>query len=228
MAEFNQVSRKSLRAEIRELIRNAIMKGLLKPGERIVESQIAKQMGVSQAPVREALRELEQEGLVITYPHRGASVREITKKDIYEIYSLRAVLERFAVELQVPEYRDEDFHQLETFIRNMITTAQKGDTEAFVEADFNFHAYICRCAGHELLYKTWLGISPMNWTAFTASRQLHPTVELAERHIPVFDALRSRDPQVAGEAIWHHIWDLGEEIIASLHENKTALEVAPR
>src|SRR5690606_11186911 len=125
-------------------------------------------MGVSQAPVREAIRELEQAGLVVSYPNRGAFVRELTPKDIREIYSLRAVLERFAVEQAVKAFDAADFDHLEALVSEMVGHARAGDTKAFVEADYAFHAYVCQKSGHALLYKTWKGISPWNWTFVTA------------------------------------------------------------
>lgn len=218
MDSFTQIQRKSLRSEIHDSLRNAIVKGVFKPGERIVESQIARSMGVSQAPVREALRELEQAGLVVSYPSRGAYVRKLTMKDIQEIYSLRAVLERFAVQLRIEEYEDEDFAKLESFVDGMVEGARNEDTEAFVEQDFEFHSYICRKAGHALLYKTWLSFSPLNWTFYTASRHFRPKVELAERHYPLVESLRSRDPEIAGKAIWAHIAELADEM-AELHKD---------
>src|SRR5947209_19061185 len=83
----------SLRAEVRERLRQAIMQGELKPGEQIVESRLARQLGISQAPVREALRELEQMGLVVNHMRRGTFVRELTAQDAWEMYTLRAQLE---------------------------------------------------------------------------------------------------------------------------------------
>src|SRR5919205_3173807 len=80
----------SLRAEVRERLRRAIMQGTLKPGEQIVESRLARQLGISQAPVREALRELEQLGLVVNHSRRGTFVRKFTPEDAWEMYTLRA------------------------------------------------------------------------------------------------------------------------------------------
>ena len=222
MEGFGRVRQRSLREVVHDSIRDAIVKGSLRPGERIVESRIAKSMGVSQAPVREAIRELEQAGLVVSYPNRGAFVRQLTPRDIREIYSLRAVLERFAVELAVKELKEADFERLEQLVAEMIAHAKASDTEAFVESDYAFHDFICQKSGHALLYKTWKGISPWNWTFVTALWDSRPTVELAERHVAVVEALKSLDPKVAGEAMYRHILDLVDDVAHALEAQLAA------
>ncbi len=217
--DFGKVKQKSLREVVHDSIRDAIVKGNLRPGERIVESRIARSMGVSQAPVREAIRELEQAGLVVSYPNRGAFVRELTPKDIREIYSLRAVLERFAVEQAVRTFEESDYEHLENLVGEMVSHAEAGDTKAFVESDYAFHAYICKKSGHELLYKTWEGISPWNWTFVTALWDERPTVELAKRHIALVEALKSSDPEVAGEVMYRHIHDLVDDVSNALEKH---------
>lgn len=216
MNDFGKVRQKSLRELVHASIRDAILKGNLRPGERIVESRVAKSMGVSQAPVREAIRELEQAGLVVSYPNRGAFVRELTPKDLREIYSLRAVLERFAVELAAPEFTERDHKRIESLVQEMIRHAEAGDTEAFVEADFAFHAYICEKSGHALLHRTWEGISPWNWTFVTVLWDKRPTVELAERHVEIVDAIRSLSPKEAGDVMYRHIMDLVDDVSNAL------------
>lgn len=219
MSDFGKVRQKSLREVARDSIREAILKGNLRPGERIVESRVAKSMGVSQAPVREAIRELEQAGLVVSYPNRGAFVRELSPKDIGEIYSLRAVLERFAVEQAMQSFKASDFEHLERLVDEMIRHAEAGDTESFVESDYSFHAYICRKSGHGLLYKTWEGISPWNWTFVTALLDERPTVELAKRHVALVEALRSSSPAAAGDVMYRHISDLTAEVVRALEKH---------
>lgn len=222
MTEFGKLRQRSLRELVNHSIRDAILKGNLRPGERIVESRVAKSMGVSQAPVREAIRELEQAGLLVSYPNRGAYVRELTPKDVREIYSLRAVLERFAVEQAVPLFGDEDYKRLDTLVGEMIHHAEAEDTEAFVEADFAFHAYICEKSGHALLLKTWEGISPWNWTFISALWDERPIIELAKRHVDLIDAIKTSNPTEAGDVMYRHIMDLVDDVSNALskHFNK--------
>lgn len=212
MKVFGKVRQESLRELVHRSIRDAILKGNLRPGERIVESRVAKSMGVSQAPVREAIRELEQAGLIVSFPNRGAYVRELTPKDLREIYSLRAVLERFAVEQAVPLFGDEDCKRLEALVDEMVRHAEAKETEAFVEADFAFHAYICKKSGHALLVKTWEGISPWNWTFVSVLWDDRPIVELAKRHIDVVEAIKGANPAEAGDVMHRHIMEIADEV----------------
>src|SRR5438132_1176243 len=98
----------ALRDDVRRYLRHAIMRGALKPGEKIVESHVARALGVSQAPVREALRELEQLGLVVNHSRRGTFVRQITPHDAWELYTLRAELEVLAARLALPQLTPAD------------------------------------------------------------------------------------------------------------------------
>ena len=102
------IVRKVLREDVKSIISSAIMKGEYKPGDRIVETQIAKDLNVSQAPVREALRDLEQMGIVVTEPYKGTYVRDISRKDLISYYDVRAELEGLAMRLAMPNLKEKD------------------------------------------------------------------------------------------------------------------------
>jgi DNA-binding GntR family transcriptional regulator len=207
----------ALRHDVRNHLRNLIFDGTLQPGDRIVESRLARELGISQTPVREALRELEQMGLVVSYPNRGSSVRKVEPRDAHEMYTLRAHLEVMAIDLALPRLTDEDLATLDGLIDGMIEAGDDNDPDLLTELDTRFHEFICERSGHGLLLSTWQGISPLNWTMMTVIRLKGRNLrELAERHRPIVDALRARDPEAAERAILEHVLVLGERVVRDL------------
>ncbi|HYJ12238.1 MAG TPA: GntR family transcriptional regulator [Thermomicrobiales bacterium] len=212
-----------LRHDVRDHLRNQIFDGTLQPGDRIVESRLARELGISQAPVREALRELEQMGLVVSYPNRGSSVRKVEPTDAAEMYSLRAHLEAMAVDRAVERMTEGDLDTLDGFIDGMLDAAANNDPERLTELDTAFHEFILTCADHDLLLRTWQGISPLNWTMMTVIRLKDRNLtELAERHRPVVQALRARDVAAADAAIREHVMVLGDRVVRELENNASA------
>lgn len=207
----------SLRHDVRIHLRNQIFDGTLKPGDRIVESRLARELGISQTPVREALRELEQMGLVVSYPNRGSSVRKVEARDADEMYTLRAHLEAMAVTLALPRLTVADLDDLVGLIDGMIEAGERNDPDLLTEIDTRFHESILEHSGHRLLLRTWQGISPLNWTMMTMIRLKDRNLrELAERHRPIVDALRARDADQAVRAIQDHVLVLGEKVVREL------------
>jgi DNA-binding GntR family transcriptional regulator len=209
----------ALRHDVRNHLRNLIYDGTLQPGDRIVESRLARELGISQTPVREALRELEQMGLVVSYPNRGSSVRQIAPQDADEMYTLRAHLEAMAITLALPRMTDEDLATMDGLIDGMVEAGLSDNPELLTELDTRFHEFICERSGHGLLLRTWQGISPLNWTMMTVIRLKDRNLqELAERHRPIVDALRARDSDMAVQAIREHVLVLGEKVVRDLEK----------
>lgn len=207
----------SLRHDVRNHLRNLIFDGTLQPGDRIVESRLARELGISQTPVREALRELEQMGLVVSFPNRGSSVRTVAPRDADEMYTLRAHLEAMAIALALPRMSTQDLATLDALIDDMIAAGDDDDPDLLTELDTRFHEFICERSGHDLLLRTWQGISPLNWTMMTVIRLKDRNLrELAERHRPIVEALRSGDVDQAQEAVREHVLVLGERVVRDL------------
>ena len=118
--------RRSLPSRVRESIEEQILDGELREGDQIVEYRVARQMGISQTPVREALRTLERDGLVITYPHRGTFVRRVTRREAAERYSLGMELEAFAARLAMPHLTRADYRQLNRIVDAMAAAGPPG------------------------------------------------------------------------------------------------------
>ena len=216
--------RRTLPTRVREAIEERILTGALREGDQIVEYQLARQLGISQTPVREALRTLERDGLVITRPHRGTFVRRVTKREAHERYTLGMELESFAARLALPRLTSADFVALEGIVDDMAAAAAearaKQTEDAFartVELNVDFHRYLVEKAGHELLLKAWLSVNPLNWRFVTYTRLLDPDpVELAERHRSLIAAYRSGDQVLAASAIRQHVWEVAESVLANM------------
>lgn len=141
--------------EILAELRFRILSGSLGPGVRIVEERLTTELGVSRAPLREALRILERDGLVSSQPRRGAIVTRLTADDVREIYSLRWALERLAVELAVPLLNRESLVPLRGALEKMRVAAESGDVEGVVRANAAFHMAIVDLAGHRRLEQAY-------------------------------------------------------------------------
>lgn len=208
------VSPRAMRHLVRDQLRDAILSGQLRPGEHINEVAIAERLGVSPTPVREAFRELEGSRLIVVKPHRGAVVRALTRKDLREMYSLRAHLERMAVRLAYPQLTPEDYTSLGESIQAMVDAAKSDDVAGLVDIDVGFHRYICEKADHQLLLEMWSNINPSNWT-FVTVRTLaeRGPLYIAERHWPLLETLRSADVAAAEDAMAEHIQTIGDEVL---------------
>lgn len=152
---FSQIHPISLREQVVEQIRTAIIEGRLKPNDHIVETTLTQQLGVSRTPVREALILLERDGLIVSYPHRGSFVRDFTVQDVDDIFSMRTTLENFAGECIIQKLGEDDYRYLETLIERQRTGIVAGDFKTVRSIDVNFHQYIVDKSEHELLIRNW-------------------------------------------------------------------------
>jgi DNA-binding GntR family transcriptional regulator len=156
--------RSTLLERVVSRLREAILKREFKPGERLVQEELAEAMGVSRMPVREALRQLEKEGLVTLEPHKGAIVTPVTPDDIEEIYHLRAVLEAMAVARSLPHLTAEDKRALRQLADDMEQAAANQDVEQFVEKNAEFHRLMRKGCNwrraHMILEMLWHGFPP--------------------------------------------------------------------
>ena len=135
-----------LRDVVKNTLRSAILRGDLKPGERLMEIHLAKQLGVSRTPVREAIRLLEIEGLAVTVPRRGAHVAKMTEKDLEDVLEIREALDELAVKDACLRMTDDDYKELEEAFAEFKKTCASNDVRVIAEADENFHSVIYRAS----------------------------------------------------------------------------------
>jgi DNA-binding GntR family transcriptional regulator len=198
------VSRTVLREQVKDLLLERILRGDVKPGERLVETRIAQELGTSQAPVREALRDLELLGLVESEAFRGSRVREFSNEELLDVFPVRAVLEELAAKLAARRLGG-DVSTLEREVAEMLKAAKAGDTRTQVAHDIAFHRALVEAAGNPMLLQAWLALGVEVPTAFGVYWTYFDALELVEFHTPIVDAIRARDAPRAGAEARRHV-----------------------
>jgi DNA-binding GntR family transcriptional regulator len=152
---FPPIEQHPVEDEIIVWLRKAIVSGQFKPGAYLNETDIAKQMALSRIPIREAIKKLEQEGLVVRYPNKGVYVISFSEKDVREVFSLRSNLESMAFEWAIPRITYQDVEHLRELVKNQKDAIAAGDYSKLARLDMQFHEYICVKANHSRLLKAW-------------------------------------------------------------------------
>ena len=199
------LQRSSLRERIKDVMLQRIVSGEYAPGARLVETRIAQEMGVSQASVREALRDLEHIGCVSYEPYRGCSVRTFSADELVEAFPVRAALESLAAELACEAMTDAELDGLDALYAAMLAAARAGDAHEQSRADAALHGAIARGARNATLERQWTFLEPYSRTFITISRPGTDLVALAEEHLPILEALRARDGKRAAKAMHKHL-----------------------
>lgn len=186
---------RSLADAISEKLRDAIIRGELRPGERIVESKVAAENGVSQAPVREALLRLKDESLVVTMRHKGTFVSEFSLQETYDLYALREVMDEFALKRALRHMAETDLEHLEELYKRIERASLSGEIVSTVTSDMEFHDYIYELANHDFLNYMWkLLRNKISRAWYPLSQTIYSDfTELNAHHKAILDALRSRD-----------------------------------
>jgi DNA-binding GntR family transcriptional regulator len=213
-AVFAPAVQHTLFSHVYDALRRAIVTGVLQPGQRVNEAQVAREMRISRAPVREAIRLLEQAGLLVSVPRRGTVVVTLSAEDVEEVYTLRADLETRAIRRATSRLSEADLADLERLLRVMRAASVAGDLPALLDADIAFHRKIVTAAGWPQLLRVWESLQPRTLTLYTIKTLVKWSAQMhAERHQPVLDALSARDVDAAAAAIRQHILGVGSEII---------------
>jgi DNA-binding GntR family transcriptional regulator len=203
-------TRSNLREQIKDVILQRIVAGDYPPGARLVETRIAQELGVSQAPVREALRDLEQLGCIVHEPFRGCSVRAFSAEELLEAFPVRAALEALAARLAAERMTEDELLQLAELVEKMRAAADRGDAHDQSQANAQFHATIVRAARNATLERQWSFLEPFSRTYISVSQPGLDLRALSDRHIPILDALRARDGDAAAEAMHQHLMDAAD------------------
>jgi DNA-binding GntR family transcriptional regulator len=212
MAIAKVISRSVLADQVKERILEGILGGEFPPDSRIVETQVARTLGTSQAPVREALRGLEALGLVEITPFRGARVRRPSKREVIEAYAVRSTLEGLAARLAVPRMTDGDLVELAGYLDEMRAAARNGDGHLLAEADAHFHSRIVELAGNGTLEKVWRSLEPFSRTYMTLALPGADPTWSANLHAPVLEALEARDVESIVAALRQHFEDVSDNM----------------
>jgi len=200
----------------RDLIRSALLKripeGVYLPGERLKEMALAHEFEVSQTPVREAFRELETLGLLVSEHYRGTRVRGISSQEFHDVYQLRGYLEEIAVQL-IPLAKLKDaIASTEALQASMRAAALTGDADCFARANTQFHRSIVALASNQMLLKVWDSLEIGMLSRLNLQKNEKKLRSLAEIHQPIVDSLKSGDLQKTGVLLREHAFSFLKDL----------------
>jgi DNA-binding GntR family transcriptional regulator len=200
--------KRSLADDVVDRLRDAIFHGSFKPGEALREEQLAAMLDVSRGPVREALVQLEREGLVLVRRHRGATVARLSRSDLEDVYSLRLALERLAIQRATRYATDLDFAAMEAVLTAFDVAPSRGPSEKDVaELDVRFHDLIYQAARHQRLYDCWANLKSQIYIFLLSRNVVDPDFRdiTVKSHAALLEAIRMRDEARATTEIEDHL-----------------------
>lgn len=195
-----------LRDVVFNTLREAILKGELKPGERLMELQLAAKLGVSRTPIREAIRMLEQEGLAVTMPRKGAEVAKMTLKDMEDVLEIREALDELAAQVACIRISEEQLERLQEKKTDFEHILKSGDVKLMAEADVRFHDVIYEATGNPKLVNLLNNLREQIYryrVEYIKDANNHPI--LIKEHEAIYTALKERNEQAAILAIREHV-----------------------
>lgn len=185
------LNRKRLPEQIADLLRGAIIKGEYRPGQRLLEAELSQRLGVSRGPLREAFMLLLADGLLVGEPWQGVSVVELEERDLWEIFSLRKVLEGLAVEMIAENHDEATLRELRSIVERMNEPEARRDYVQLMFLDLEFHATVCRRSGHTRLADAWNRLKQQLVPFFLSAEPLFDAQEIFERHNELIDEIAS-------------------------------------
>jgi DNA-binding GntR family transcriptional regulator len=188
-----EIEPEGLKDKISDAIRDAILRGDLRPGEKLVELELMKTLGVSRAPLRDAFWLLEKQGYVRMVPHKGTSVIDLSLEEVKDIYAIRAVLEAWVVALAKKRAQSKDLRELRRIYREMDRTARNGDLIANFRVDLEFHQTLWQLSGNRKLEDILNNICPSLFSYLLIRYQGSPSVMLAglQHHLYLIELIAS-------------------------------------
>jgi DNA-binding GntR family transcriptional regulator len=223
-AVFRKLTPRTFRRDVAASIRAAILDGTLRSGAPLVERRIAQEMGVSRAPIREALRLLEEEGLVVTFPYKGTYVTHVSPRMVDEILSLRTALDAFAAERALPRLRHDGARHMTRLQRQLLAAAERADEDELVELHLAFHRAFYELADHDLLLQFWTTMeSQMRLYDRVHQRAYASLQEYAEAHQRIVDVLATGNLTDLKKILVEHITENVSQLLphANVQEQTT-------
>jgi len=204
------VEKEVLSSQVKDRILTWILQGDLPPGSRLVETRLARQLGTSQAPIREALRDLASLGFIETQAYKGSWVRKPSKRELVDAVEVRAELEGLAARLAAERRSEQCITDLEDLFEAMAAAAERGDPHDHAMLNARFHARIVESSGNETLQRHWSMLEPFGRTYITASAEGIDLHWLGARHRGILDAIRDQNPDLAAEKARSHAEEVKE------------------
>lgn len=210
-----------LRDVVFNTLRQAILTGELKPGERLMEIHLANKLGVSRTPIREAIRKLELEGLVIMIPRRGAEVAQITEKNLTDVLEVRRALDALCVELACDRISEAELVQLQEACRRFEEATKTKDTKMIAQADVALHDIIVAATGNARLVQLVNNLAEQMYRyRFEYIKDVSRHEKLVEEHRVIYESIVKKDKKTAAEAAKTHIDNQEASIICQLRMEK--------
>lgn len=203
MAE-TEVGTELLSTQVKRLLMDRIVAGHYSPGERIVESRLAKELGTSQSPIREALRDLAAIGVVTIQSRRGARVRRPTSKELADVSLVRSEVDALAARLAAPVLSSDTLEQLAECCTQMAASADRGDHAALTEADARFHGLIAAASQNRAIERVFNQLEPFARTFITLTLPSVDVRAIADQHTGILLALREGDVELAADRARSH------------------------
>jgi DNA-binding GntR family transcriptional regulator len=211
-----RIDNKPLRQRVLDALREAIVTGELKPGQPLVELDLAAQLGISRAPIREAIQILAREGLVETAAYRGTIVRRLDRTDIEELYSLRSTLETFALRRVIAQSNPGNQVQLRECFDDMLSAAQAGNLTEVNQVDRQFHDTLIELSNHGLLNTTWNSVSlRVRQVMALRNRRNADITTIAYNHLPIIEAIEAGNEDLGVRLLEAHIASSGDLLAES-------------
>ncbi|MBQ7703834.1 MAG: GntR family transcriptional regulator [Selenomonadaceae bacterium] len=210
-----------LREAVCETLRDALRKGILEPGERLMEVQLDEELGISRTPVREAIRKLEQEGYVIMMPRRGTYVSDISTNDVKEIFEIRSALESLATGLAARRIEPDELETLQNLLMEIEGYIAKNDMEKIVETDIKFHGLLYQVSRNERLVNIINNLKEQLARFRTLSMSYPGRLqETLEEHSEMVEAIANGDVSAAREAAEHHMERAEKTLLKAMRKNR--------
>ncbi len=212
-----------LRDVVFKTLRDAILKGELEPGERLMEIHLANKLGVSRTPIREAIRMLEKEGLAVTIPRKGAQVAQMTEKDLLDVLEIRDALDELAVSDACERMEEDDFVQLEKAMKDFAEVTKTNDVRAIVEADEAFHSVIYNATKNPKLGHIIKNLKEQMYRyRYEYVKQDKDYTDLVEDHSKILDGLKRKDVDYVKKVMHDHLQNQVDSVSRVIREQNNA------
>jgi DNA-binding GntR family transcriptional regulator len=224
MAKLGSTRPRFIKKVLSEQIKEQLMEDLLhkkyKAGDRLVESALAREFNVSQAPVREAIKSLVEMELLDFEPYKGITVRSFTVDDLSEVFMVRASLESLAARLAAERITDKELEHLEEILEQMLEAAKNGDVVNRTAFNNEFHDAIISVSGNKLIARLSRNLRFASWSHTSGSLTSMDHIGIAKRHTLIIDSLRSRDPDRAEKVMRDHIMNSFKGLVENLKKQE--------
>lgn len=210
-----------LRDVVFNTLREAILKGELKPGERLMELQLAAKLGVSRTPIREAIRMLEQEGLAVTIPRKGAEVAKMTEKDMEDVLQIREALDELAAARACERISEDELTELRCTMHEFEEYTKSGNLKMIAEADVRFHDIIYRATGNSKLVNMLNNLREQMYryrVEYLKDEKNYPI--LIKEHSEIMDGLSERDRDIVTAAMHRHVMNQAAAVKEIIREQE--------